>query len=208
VKDSHYNGIREAPRPVLYRPIFQHGSKQAYRWGFVSFEVRSASIHPEDIRAAVESLDRNLPVFRMNTLRAQTEQSLTKERLLAALSGFFGALALLVSCVGLYGLMAYAVAQRVAEIGIRMALGARGGSIAWMVVREALLLAVAGIAAGIPLALWAGRYAKSQLFEIKASDPVSIAIAVAALLVVAAVAAWAPARRAIRVDPMTALRCL
>jgi predicted permease len=207
VKDSHYNGVREQPRPVLYRPLFQDGSQQSFKWGFVSFEMRSDSVRVSDARRIVASVDRNLPVFRANTLRAQTAESLLKERLLAALSGFFGALALLVSCVGLYGLMAYTVARRTAEIGIRMALGARRDHITWLIAREALWLTLAGIAAGIPLALAAARYAKSMLFEISVYDPPSLVLAVTTLLGIAALAGYIPTRRAVRVDPMAALRC-
>jgi len=130
-----------------------------------------------------------------------------EERLLATVSGFFGALALLLACVGLYGLMAYAVARRTAEIGIRVALGARRDHIMWLVLRETLWLTLAGIATGVPLALLAARYAKSVLFGIGTADPLTIAATVATLIGVAALAGYIPARRALRVDPMVALRC-
>jgi ABC-type antimicrobial peptide transport system permease subunit len=129
-----------------------------------------------------------------------------KERLLATLSSFFGALALLLACVGLYGLMAYAVARRTPEIGIRLALGARRDSIMWLVLRETIGLTLAGVALGIPLALWAARYVKSVLFGISPSDPLTVAATVATLVGVAALAGYIPARRAINVDPMVALR--
>src|ERR1035441_1272917 len=96
-----------------------------------------------------------------------------KERLLAMLSSFFGALALLLACVGLYGLMAYAVARRTSEIGIRLALGARGDHVMWLVLRETLSLTLAGVAIGVPLALWAARYTKSVLFGISTADPLT-----------------------------------
>ena len=129
-----------------------------------------------------------------------------KERLLATLSSFFGALALLLTCVGLYGVMAYAVARRTAEIGIRLALGARRDRILWLVLGETLWLTLAGIAAGVPLALWAARYARSELFGVSPADPLTIGVTVASLLGVAALAGYLPARRAIGVDPMVALR--
>jgi len=151
-------------------------------------------------------VDRSLPIFRIKTLRAQAEDELLRERLLATLSTFFGALALLLACLGLYGLMAYAVARRTGEVGIRMALGAGRGHVMWLVLRETFFLALAGIAAGIPLALWTARYAKSLLFEIDTADPVTIAVTVTALIAVAALAGYIPARRATRVDPMVALR--
>ena len=208
VKDALYSGAREQPRPVLYHSLFQHGRDQEYRWGFVSFELRYGSLSnlPDEVRREVASVDRNLPIFRAKTLIAQAEQSLLKERLLATLSGFFGTLALLLACVGLYGMMAYAVARRTAEIGIRLALGARRDHIMWLVLRETLWLTLAGIATGVPLALWAARYAKSVLFGISTSDPLTIAVTVATLIGVAALAGYIPARRALRVDPMAALR--
>ena len=208
VKDSRYDGMREPPGPVLYYPLFQHGPDQEYRWGFVSFELRygSRSNLLDAVRRAVASVDPSLPIFRAGTLLAQAEQSLLKERLLATLSSFFGALALLLACVGLYGLMACAVARRTAEIGIRLALGARRGHIIWLVVSETLGLTLAGIGVGVPLALWAARYAKSDLFGISPADPLTIAAAVAALAGVAMLAAYVPARRALRVDPVMAVK--
>ena len=209
VKNSLYEGMHDRPKPVLYRPQFQHGREQEYRWGFTSFELRyrsSASLL-EQVRREVASVDRNLPLFRARTLQAQTEQSLLKERLLAMLSSFFGGLALLLACLGLYGLMAYAVARRTAEIGIRLALGARGTDVTWLVLRETLCLTVAGIVCGVPLALVAARYAKSMLFEINPADPWAIAAAIVLLTGVGALAGYVPVRRALRVDPMTALRC-
>jgi predicted permease len=209
VKDSLYGGAREQPRPVLYHPLFQHGRDQEYRWGFVSFELRyrSAANLLDQARREIASVDRSLPVFRTRTLREQSAQSLLRERLLATVSSFFGALALLLACLGLYGLMAYAVARRAGEIGIRMALGARRDHILWLVFRETLWLTVAGIAAGLPMALWAARYTKSLLFGIESADPVTIVATIAALIGVAALAGYIPARRAVRVDPMAALRC-
>ena len=208
VKDSLYSGARDQPGPLLYYPLFQHGRDQEYGWGFVSFELRYSSLSNllDEVRREVASVDRNLPVFRTKTLVAQTEESLMEVRLLATLSSFFGAIALVLACVGLYGLMAYAVARRTAEIGIRLALGARRDHIMWLVLRETLCLTLAGIATGVPLALWAAWYARSVLFGVSTADPLTIAATVAILLSVAALAGYLPARRALRVDPMTALR--
>ncbi|MGD0045598.1 MAG: ABC transporter permease [Bryobacteraceae bacterium] len=208
VKDARLNGAREQPGPVLYYPLLQHGPEQEYRWGFVSFELRygAGAGLLDAVRRAVASVDPNLPIFQARTLRAEAEQSLLKERLLATLSSFFGALALLLACVGLYGLMACTVARRTAEIGIRLALGARCGHIIWLVLRETLWLTLAGLAAGIPLALWAARYAKSDLFEISPADPLTMAATVAALTGVAMLAGYIPARRALRIDPVMAVR--
>jgi predicted permease len=202
VKDSVYGGAREQPRPVLYWALFQSELDSD-----VSFQVRHRGASTlEEVRRAVASVDRNLAVFRVNTLRAQTENPLLRERLLAMLSGSFGVLALVLACIGLYGLMAYAVARRTGEIGIRMALGAGRGDIVWGVLRETLLLALAGIAFGVPVALWAARYTRTLLFGVRAADPLTIAAAAAALLGVAALAGYLPARRALRVEPTVALR--
>jgi predicted permease len=212
VKDTHYNGIQDQPRPVLYRPLFRlEGGMSPANWsapGGISFEIRyRASMGLIDgVRRAVASVDHSLPVFRIKTLRAQTDDSLLRERLLVTISNCFGALALLLACLGLYGLMAYGVARRTGEIGVRMALGAARGQIVWLVLRGTLGLLGAGIAVGIPLSLWASRYAKSLLFGVTAAEPLMIAIPVAVMALVAAIAAWLPARRASRVDPMVALR--
>jgi predicted permease len=208
VKDSLYSGARGQPGPLLYHPLFQHGRDQEYRWGFVSFELRYSSLSSllDEVRREVASVDRNLPVFRATTLVAQTEESLMDVRLLATLSSFFGALALVLACVGLYGLMAYAVARRTAEIGIRLALGARCDHIMWLVLRETLWLTLAGIAAGVLLALCAAQFAKSVLFGIGTADPLTLAVTIALLIGVAALAGYIPARRALRVDPTVALR--
>jgi ABC-type antimicrobial peptide transport system permease subunit len=208
VKDSLYTGARDHPGPMLYYPLFQHGRDQEYRWGFVSFELRygSQSNLLDEVRREVAAVDRDLPIFRARTLTAQTEQSMLTERLLATLSSVFAALALLLACVGLYGLMAYAVARRTSEIGIRLALGARPGRILWLVLRETFALTLAGLALGVPLALWAARYARSVLFGIGTADPLTIAVTVATLIGTAILAGYLPARRAIRVDPMVALK--
>ena len=212
VKDSLYGGAREQPRPVFYRSLFQgEGGTDPSQWvgaGAVSFELRyrSAVGLVNDVRQAVASLDRNVQIFHVKTLRAQTEDSFLRERLLATISSFFGGLALLLACLGLYGLMAHAVARRTAEIGIRMALGARPRGVIWLIVRETLCLVLAGAIAGIPLAVWLSRYAKALLFGIAAPDPVVFATSIAALTGVAVLASLLPARRASRIDPMVALR--
>ena len=213
VKDSLYGGAREQSRPVLYRPLLQKkGGADPSGWvgvGAVSFELRyrSGAGLAEGVRQAVASVDRNnVPVFRVKTLRTQSEDALLRERLLATVSSFFGALALALACLGLYGLLAYAVSRRTAEIGIRMALGARRSAIVWLVMREAMWLVAAGAAAGVPLAIWLAQCAKSVLFGVKGGDPLTLAGAAATLVAVAALASCLPARRAARTDPMTALR--
>jgi predicted permease len=212
VKESLYGGAREQPRAVLYRPLFQsQGGADPSGWvgaGAVSFELRyrSGAGLVDAVRQAIASVDRNVPIFRVKTLHTQTEDSFLRERLLATISSFFGGLALLLACLGLYGLMAYAVARRTAEIGIRMALGARGRQIIWLILRETLWLVLAGIASGVPLAVALSRYTRSLLFGVSPADPAILAGSIAAMIAVAALAGYLPARRASRVDPMVALR--
>ncbi len=162
VKDSHYNGVRDKPRPVLYFALFQNDWRRD-----VSFEIRHrpTAALMADVRREIEAADSNLPLFRIKTLRMQTQESQLKERLLATLSSVFGGLAMLLACLGLYGLMAYAVARRTSEIGVRLALGAQRSNVIAMVLRETLLLALAGIAAGIPLAIWMAGYVKTLLLR-------------------------------------------
>jgi ABC-type antimicrobial peptide transport system permease subunit len=126
---------------------------------------------------------------------------------LATLCGFLAFLALLLSCVGLYGLMAYHVARRTSDIAIRVAVGATRRQVLWPVLREAFLLTAAGAAVGLPVTVALTRFVRSQLYGVGSADPATLVGAAAALLVIAGVAAWLPARRAARVDPMVALRC-
>jgi len=140
------------------------------------------------------------------TLSEAVDRSLGQEKLLAKLASFFGALALLLASVGLYGVMAYSVARRTNEIGIRMALGAQPSAVLGMVLRESVLVVGLGLMAGIPAALACGRYVSSQLFGLAPNDPATIASASAVLLAVALVASFLPARRAAMLDPLAALR--
>ena len=141
------------------------------------------------------------------TLGQQIDEALVQERLIAMLATFFGALALVLAGIGLYGVMSYAVIRRTREIGIRMAMGAQQRSVVWLVLRETLVLIAFGLALGIPIALLAGRYVESELFGPTSGDPLTFSAALAVLLSVALTAGYLPARRASRVDPMISLRC-
>ena len=140
------------------------------------------------------------------TLTSQIEGSLVRERLLAHLSGFLGALAMLLACIGIYGVMAYGVTRRTSEIGVRMALGAVPRDVVRMVLRETLALAVSGMVIGMPVALWLARITRDFLFGLQPNDPAILVAAGISLLMVCALAAWLPAWRAARIDPATALR--
>jgi ABC-type antimicrobial peptide transport system permease subunit len=174
-----------------------------------SFEVRTTA-NPAAVTSAVRSvvnqMDSNLPVFNVHTQTELIDQLLFQERMIAKLSGFFGVLALLLACIGLYGLLSYEVSRRTREIGIRVALGARQGDVLRLVVGQGIILVVAGLVVGLGVALGVTRYLNSMLFDVHANDPLTM-IAVGALLgLVALVACYVPARRAMGVDPMVALR--
>ena len=200
VRDTKYQNLKSKVEATLYTP--QRGDR-------ASFEVRTAA-NPQAllpaIRGVVAKLNANMPLFNVSTESQQIDRLLFEQRLMARLSGFFGALALALACIGLYGLLSYEVSRRTREIGIRMALGAQGRDVLRMIVREGIALAAVGAFAGIAAALGLMRYLNAFLFDVHADDPLTI-IAVAALLgIVAFAACWIPARRATRVDPMVALR--
>jgi ABC-type antimicrobial peptide transport system permease subunit len=158
------------------------------------------------VRQVLSRIDRNLPIRDVTTLNAQVERALQQDRLLTTLTSFFGLLALLLASIGLFGVMSYAVSRRTSEIGIRMALGAESGSVLWMVLRESLGLVLIGAVAGLIAAAASTRLVAGLLYETSPTDPVAFAVSAAVLVGVAAFAAYIPARRAARVDPMVALR--
>jgi ABC-type antimicrobial peptide transport system permease subunit len=160
----------------------------------------------ETVRAAMREVDPTLPIRRFTSQAEQISLRFAQERLFATAYTAFGALALVLACIGLFGLMSYNVARRTNEIGIRMALGAQRGTVVGMVMRESMLLVGIGVALGLAAALWAGRFVKSVLYGLPANDPITIAVAMALIAVVSAVAGYLPARRASQVDPMEALR--
>jgi len=209
VKDSRYSSPRGETPAIAYQPFLQTQTGRGQMALYVRVAGASGAILPR-IREALQNIDRDLPMFEVRTLAEELDAALIQERLIATLSSFFGILALLLASIGLYGLLAFAVVQRTAEMGIRMALGARRGDVVRMVMREALLLVVAGIVIGVPAALAGARLASSQvsglLFGLEATDPLTIALATLLLAVVAMAAGYLPARRASRVDPMVALR--
>jgi ABC-type antimicrobial peptide transport system permease subunit len=158
------------------------------------------------VRKAVADIDRNLPIEGITTQKLLLKKSLRYGRLFAFLSGSLAVLGLALSCIGLYGIMAYNVARRTGEVGIRMALGARPWDVAWPILREALTLAVIGVAIGLPVALALVRLIRFLFYGIEPHDPATVIVSVLILVMVAALAAWIPARRAAKVDPMVALR--
>jgi len=177
--------------------------------GSAAFYVRtntSSSSAYGVIRNEVKQLDASMPVYDMKTVEAQLDETLLTDRLIALLSAGFGLLATILASVGLYGVMAFVVARRRKELGIRLALGAQPGMVIWMVMREVLLLLAIGLAVGIPAAMALGRLVSSQLYGIQANDPWMAGLTMALLSVVSAAAGLIPAHRASRIDPILALR--
>ena len=171
----------------------------------VRFSGPASAVVPQ-VRQTIKQINRNLPVDDVVSLEDHVGRSLVQQKLIARLASFFGLLALLLACVGLYGVMSYGVARRTNEIGIRMALGAQGRSVLWLVLREALVLVVIGLMVGVLASLALTKTAESLLYELKPNDPLTIALATMILTAVALIAGYLPARRAARVDPMVALR--
>ena len=204
VRDTKYESMRDEVPIEVYVPYTQ----TEFVLGMMAY-VRT-SRDPEQtfssIRQAVNRLDANIAVSQMKTLEAQEEESLMTERLVAALSSAFGVLATLLAAIGLYGVMAYMVAQRTREIGVRMALGAKSADVVWLVMKEVLMLAGIGIGIGLPAAYGLTRFAKSQLYGIQPNDALTLALATAGIALVAVLSGYLPARRATMVDPMRALR--
>ncbi|HEV2420844.1 MAG TPA: ABC transporter permease [Candidatus Acidoferrales bacterium] len=200
VSDAKYQDLRSPMDPTMYVPS---------SGGNTSFEVRT-SMNPTAItpliRNIVSQMDGNLPVFEVHTQTELIDQLLFQERMIARLSGFFGVLALVLACIGLYGLLAYEVSRRTREIGIRMALGAQQRDVLRLVVGQGILLAIAGAVVGIGVALGVTRFLKSMLYDIQANDPATMIGAAVLLALVALAACYIPAQRATRVDPMVALR--
>lgn len=158
------------------------------------------------IRDALRRVDPSLPVLKIDTVAEQLDDVLVQERLLAQVTGFFGAVGGLLACLGLYGLVAHMTARRAAEIGVRMALGATRGRVLMMTLREGAQLAAVGLLIGVPAALVTSRALRSQLFGVGPYDPGTFALSMTLMIAIAFAAAWLPARRAARIDPMTALR--
>ncbi|MEW6234483.1 MAG: ABC transporter permease [Candidatus Omnitrophota bacterium] len=204
--DAKYQNLRDKTPATMYL-AYQQKSRKA---GAMFFEVRSVlpplSLVPA-IRKIVSVIDPTIPITQISTQQQNLERSIVQERLFASLCGFLAVLAMLLSCIGLYGLMAYTVKRRTIEIGIRMALGARPRDVAMPIVREAFWLAFLGVIVCIPVAYGLAHLIRSFLYGIEPYDPATLIGGAALFLVVAILSAWIPARRAARVDPMTAMRC-
>jgi predicted permease len=202
--DSKYTGVDEKPRSMAYIPFSQRRSVSD-----MQVELHTTG-NPEalipSIRVVLHDLDPNLPMQKPMTQRAQFDESFSQPRLFARLSMFFGLIAALLVATGLYGTLAYRVSRRTSEIGVRMALGAQRSQVLWIVLRESLVISVAGIAVGVPLAIAGAHVMRSMLFGVMPGDSISYLGALLGVTLVALVASAIPARRAASVDPIVALR--
>ena len=205
--DSKHRNVREKPFPRFYVSFFNPvGKDWSARVWFVVRTFGSPTGISSSIRSAVKDTAANLPPVTIETLDQSLADSLATDRMITELSGAFGTLAIILVCIGLYGIMAYAVSGRTNEIGIRIALGAQRGSVLWLILRESLLLVLIGVAIGVPVVFAAGKWISSLLFGVKPADPVSFGLAAALMFAIGILACYLPARRATKVDPMVALR--
>ncbi len=204
VGDANYFEIREAARRSIYLPAFRGGSVGARTF------LIATNIDPEgiagDARRVIRNVVPGIPVERIITLTDQIDASIVPERLIATLSGFFGALGAVLAGIGLYGLLAYTVARRTNEIGIRIALGATAGDVTWLVLQDALVTVMAGLLLGVPLAIWGRSLAAALIQDLPVQTAAPLAVATVGIVVIAFLASYVPARRAARVDPVEAVR--
>ncbi|HWZ31040.1 MAG TPA: ABC transporter permease [Bryobacteraceae bacterium] len=205
VRDLKYFGVREGKQDVMFTPAGQYADAPNHATLLIR-TTAEPSIVVSTVRAAIRAIDPALPVYDVITVDQQVEKTLVLQRLLAILSVFFGALALTLAAIGLYGVLSYGIAQRTGEIGIRMALGARPAMVLRMILGETARVVLAGVLVGIALALSGARLVRSMLFGVTPADATSLTAAAVLLLAAALVAAFLPARRASHVDPMVALR--
>ena len=203
VSNVSFYDLRKSPPSTLFVPTTQYGDNMGYSDLLVQTAASPAALG-DAIRRTVDALGHEY-VFSLKTIGQLIDKTFLQERVTAMLSAFFGALALMIAAIGLYGQLAYSVTRRTREIGVRIALGARPGSVEKMILREALVLAGFGVVLGVPCAIAASRLISTMLFGLSPYDPATFAGVVASLLVVSALAAYLPARRAMRVDPIVAL---
>jgi predicted permease len=204
VGNAKYDDAHEVPPRTIYLTVFMDGGMFA---NDLILRTRiSLTAVTGEIRRSVAEILKGVQVNHVTTMSDQVDASIVPERLIAMLSGSFGALGSMLTAIGLYGLLAYTAARRTKEIGVRIALGATRGAVSWMVLRDALVMVSMGLAAGIPVALWARKFAASLIAGLPPSSVLPISFAALGVIAVALVASYIPARRATKVDPLVALR--
>ncbi len=204
-KNTRHLNLRRKIEPTLYAPFVQHIDQVFSMFYEVKTTAPPLSIVPA-VRRVVSEIDPTLPITDLKTQEQQVDEALAYDRTFALVSSFFSGITLLLASIGVYGLLAYSVSRRTNEMGIRLALGAGRQQLLWLVLRESLTLVAIGIVIGVPGALAAATLVKKTLYGVQANDFVTLIISVLTLSLVAALATWIPARRASRVDPLTALR--
>jgi predicted permease len=203
VRDTKYASVRDEAPPTMYRCIWQSTQRNLH----VVLKTEGDPLALSGtVRAAMRELDPTLPIQAFTSQSEQISQRFAQERLFARAYGAFGVLAVLLACIGLFGLMSYTVARRTSEIGIRMALGAQRSTVIGLVMRESSRLVATGLVLGLAAALWAGRFVQTVVYGVSTTDPLTIGGAVALLAIVTTLAAGIPARRAALVNPTDALR--
>jgi putative ABC transport system permease protein len=206
VGDIKYSGLDATPEMVLYEPCKQSAWSSMYLVVRTSSNLKNPATLASAVQNAVWSLDKDLPVAHVRTMEQLLSESVAQPRFHTVLLEIFALVALTLAAVGIYGVLAYSVSQRRNEIGIRMALGARPGDVLWLVVGQGVLLTLIGVAIGVTGALALTRFLSTLLYEVRATDPVTFVLVTLLLAFVALLACYIPARRALRVDPMKALR--
>ena len=213
VRDTKSAGPRQDIPRTVYMPLAQitdskgAGTGDSFAWVIILRTSGDASQAIPSLRAAVASVDPNIPILHVRTIQDQLASFMSQETLISRLTAIFAGLAVLLAAIGLYGVMSFNVARRTGEIGVRIALGASGSGVQWMVLRESLGLLGAGLGLGLPIALYAVRLVRSQLYELSPFDPAIFIAATVGITLATIFSAWLPARRAAAVDPVTALRC-
>jgi predicted permease len=204
VKDSKHTNLHDAAEPMFYSPLLQDAEPNA-----VAVYLRTTQA-PEDagasVRGAVAQIDSKLVIDSMQSMNAEIDTTLSSERMLSFLAASFGVVAAFITAIGLYGVLAYSIAQRTREIGVRMALGATRGTVVRMVFSEVLIITGWSVAAAVPVSIALSSVVRNQLYGVSYRDPVTLVCVVIAIASVALIAASVPARRAVQVQPITALR--
>ncbi|MGD0225022.1 MAG: ABC transporter permease [Terriglobia bacterium] len=209
VADSKYYNLREKPKPMAFFSLWQAGADKhldAYAGELMIRTSRDPSGAIAEVRRVLIETDSRLPILGAQTLHDQIYESLNQERMITKSCSFFGLLALVLACIGLYGTMAYSVARRTNEIGIRMALGAQRSRVLWLFLRDSVALVALGLTLGLPLAMSTTRWIKSLLFGLPPVDWLAFGGTLVLMVAVSGLASYLPARRATKVDPMVALR--